>query len=97
MLPLLCIAMLLITFALATWALVEGVHGVHQKVDDFWAIEQSIRDQVRAWGRVAALRRHHLVAEGCRGIAAHETEAASVPCARRSRRCARMSSLSSAA
>ena len=45
-LPLLCVAMLLVTVALATWALVEGLRGTHHQVDDFWAIEQSIRDQV---------------------------------------------------
>jgi len=55
-LPLLCIAMLVVTVALATWALVEGVNGIHHKVDDFWAIEQSIRDQARARGRIAASR-----------------------------------------
>ena len=45
-LPVLCTAMLLIAIALATWALVEGVRGTHHQVDKFWAIEQSVRDQV---------------------------------------------------
>ena len=53
MLPLLCTAMLVVTFALATWALVEGVRGTHHRVDNFWAIEQSVRDQVRLLGRAA--------------------------------------------
>ncbi len=60
--PLLCIAMLVVTVALATWALVEGVNGIHHKVDDFWAIEQSIRDQARAPAAVSQPHAHFRLA-----------------------------------
>ena len=100
LLPLLCIAMLLITFALATWALVEGVHGTHHKVDNFWAIEESIRNQVQCW-RYSSLillstahkRRLH---EATTALAASHTIRA-VLYLRRSPPCGRMSSPSSAA
>ena len=62
MLPLLCIVMLLITFALATWALVEGVRGTHHRVDDFWGIEQSVRDQVSPRSGAQAETHVHLCA-----------------------------------
>ena len=42
-----CVLVFLVAFSLSTWALVEALHGLDQ-VTTFWAIEDGIRNQVRA-------------------------------------------------